>query len=200
MPTGPHVCLLMEGNLTENESGEGEGQQGRGTRIPLRIFSSWMNVAISDPYCVTSEVSWGHRLESQSSCKFSILCRQMCPNFSLIFFRPRLWLQILFVTLGNPWTSLILNFLICKETPKPLNLAYLSQRVIMRLKWENTELAFKQIVGWKRVVLTGKSSQTMSSWKVRLVKFKCSVLSTTLCRSTGLGLPRQPGNYWVLSL
>lgn len=112
----------------------------------------------------------------------------MCSNCSLIFLRPRLWLQTLSVTVGNPWTSLVLNFLICTEAPQTLNLAYLPQRAIMRLKWENTELAFKQIVGWKRVELTGKSSQTMSSWKVRLGKFKCSVLSTTRCRSTRAGI------------
>lgn len=186
VPTCPRpVCSPRERPLRISQGKEkASREEGRG--YGWEYFLSWMNVAIlSDPCPAASEVSQAHRLESWSSCRFSILCRQMCLNHSLIFLRPRLWLLTLSMTLANPWASLVLNFLSWKmqRNPQTLNLAFLSQTDIMRLKWENTEVAFKQIVGWEGVMLRGKSSQTMSSWKVKLGKFKFSVLSMILCHS-----------------
>lgn len=113
-----------------------------------------------------------------------LLFSESFSNFS----KPRLRLLTSSMTsssvpLGNPWASLVLNFLIWKMG-KELNLAYPSWRVIMRFQGEHTrEIAFKQ-VGWVGVVGRGKRkglTENECFWKRRLGKFKFSALFVTLC-------------------
>lgn len=163
-------------------------------------------VGPEDPlYGVTRQAQ--HFLQTQGPLHKSESCFSL--NRSPTFPRPRLQLLTSSMTsssvsLGNPWASLVLlNFPIWKMR-KELNLAYPSRRLIMRFQGEHTgEIVFK-LVRWVGVVWRGKRKALTENerfWKRRLGEFKLFRLrlSVTL-EMLGLGLPKQPGKLWVLSL